>query len=130
MTNKLVSILASLLLVGCSTSNSDLSISCDGTFSDSYMLNGKSNFWEEKLTKVFHFKNKSIYGITCSEWNKEKILCTKDSSTNEGTESYSLGLDRIAGTISVKNEYKYKKDNSSLINFFHGKCVKLEGAKI
>lgn len=130
MTIKFVSILASLLITGCSASNSDLSISCDGIFSDSYMLNGKHNFSERKMTKVFHFKKKSIYDISCSEWNKEKIVCSQVTSTNDGTETYSLGLDRIAGTISVTSRYDYKKDKSSLINFFQGKCIKLEGAKI
>jgi hypothetical protein len=97
---------------------------------DSSSLNGIFNSREEQTTKAFHFKNKSIDNATCSEWTKEKIHCAKLIDDSEGTEKYSLDLDRISGTIIFTNSYFYKKDKSTLSILFKGQCTKLEGAKI
>jgi hypothetical protein len=130
MLKKIITSFALISLAGCSLNSSDLSISCDGKLNDSSSLNGKFNSWEEKTTKVFHFKDKSIHNITCSKWTKEEIHCAKTTESAEDTEKYSLNLDRISGTIIVSNNYFYKKDKSTLSILFKGQCTKLEGAKI
>lgn len=130
MNKLLISLLTLCGLAGCSLNSSDLSISCEGKLNDSSSLNGIFNSREENTTKVFHFKNKSIDNATCSEWTKEKIHCAKSIDDSEGTEKYSLDLDRISGTILFTNSYFYKKDKSTLSILFKGQCVKLEGAKI
>lgn len=130
MNKLLISLLTLCGLVGCSLNSSDLSISCEGKLTNSSKINGRFDSYDEKSTKVFHFKDKTIHKVTCSEWTKEKIHCLKVTEDSEGTNHYTLDLDRISGAIIIFNKYYFTKDQSNLSYMFQGQCVKLEGAKI
>ncbi len=112
------------IISGCTKTESNLVLVCDGALSTTHMpgINVTSQN-EKKEVRTYHFTKKKWGDIECSEWSSETIFCQAAKVESINIPSY-VRVNRISGQI--RHGFLAVNDGVFDSQFFEGICKKTD----
>lgn len=122
----------SIFLTSCSYfDDNSFTLVCDVDSEWNGNINGLKGFEKKKETVSLTFKDKKLEssGFDCPIWEKERISCGIDKSSEIEFRSERYVIDRMSGVIFYTKNSSDKNLKISEIKTYNGKCEKVKQKK-